>query len=88
LTTLRRSADGSSSVLHVLNLDYDATTRRLNRRSAELWVPLAAVRFVPRVAVASAYDAAPVELAFAREGDMLRLTLPPVHVWTMVAMSP
>jgi hypothetical protein len=87
LAVARRSA-GGAVVLHVLNLDYDASSKRLRPASS---VSVALPASLPGSKVSRArllsYDAEPATVPLVTGGDKLRLELPQLRIWILAALE-
>ncbi len=86
LCTLRRRADGAAA-LHVLNLDYDKATKKF--RPAEkvaLRVPASLLPAGASKARLLSYDAKETQVALPREAGKIRIDLPALRLWTVVAI--
>lgn len=86
--TVRRSARGGRTVLHVVNRSYDASAQRLRpQTNVKISFPkTAAPRGVRRAKLLSP-DAEARTVAVAADGDALGVEIPRLRLWTLVAMK-
>jgi hypothetical protein len=85
LHTVRRK--DKTTVVHLLNLDYDSATGRVReRRNVSVGLPKALVAGDQAVQVLS-YDGGRKELALQRNEEELQVTVPVLGIWQLVVIE-
>lgn len=82
----RAGADGSLAV-HLINLDYQPADDRLTpQKAVVVRLPAQLAGKKPAEAVLHSYDAAPLKLDLANDGQEIRVTVPELRTWAIVKL--
>jgi hypothetical protein len=88
LVTVRGKNEPRQIVLHVLNRAYDPQTKSMKMLSnVELSVAGTLIAPAKPRATLLSYDKAPQQIDLTRTGDTLRLTIPELRLWALVALE-
>ena len=88
ILTSRRDPKTGRTVIHVLNRDYDAATKKMRtRKNVVIRIPVSPGEKAPEGVTLLAYDAEPRDVPVQRVRGAAQITLPSLHLWTIVVLK-
>ena len=88
ILTVRRNAQTGRTVIHVLNRDYDPATKKMRtRENVVVRIPVSPGEKTPGKIQLLAYDAEAVEVPVNPVRGAAQITLPSLHLWTIVVLK-
>jgi hypothetical protein len=88
LCTVRKNSKNAQVVLHVVNLDYDRDSKRMNRQGqVEISFEEPAVGDTAARAKILSFDGAPRTIPLQRQDHRIVLTLPELNLWSIAVLE-